>query len=220
MKKLALLLLLAGTSLLAQTPYTYEVTITNITRGQIFSPPIAIAHSRGYSMFKLGVPASEALAAMAEDGMNGTLADEAAASDSVYGVATAEGPVMPGHSVTLTLEIPPSRPMFTVAGMLVSTNDGFFAVNGHMPGGVSFKNGGSTNFGALLAEAYDAGSEANNEDCGSIPGPPCGNPGNRVEDGAEGYVSIHAGLSGAGDLDVGTYDWRSKVAAVTIKLVR
>ena len=171
-------------------------------------------------MFKLGSPASEALAAMAEDGMNGALADEAAASESVYGVATADGPVLPGQSVTLTLEIPPSRPMFTVAGMLVSTNDGFFAVNGQMGSSVSFKNGGSGNFGAVLAEAYDAGSEANNEDCGSIPGPPCGNPGNRVTEGSEGYISIHAGLTGAGDLDAGTYDWRSKVAAITIKLIR
>ena len=41
----------------------YEVTITNLTRGQIFSPPIVIAHDSKHSLFTLGDPASDELAA-------------------------------------------------------------------------------------------------------------------------------------------------------------
>jgi hypothetical protein len=31
----------------------YEVTITNLTRGQYFSPPIVINHDRNFSFFTL-----------------------------------------------------------------------------------------------------------------------------------------------------------------------
>ena len=46
----------------------YEIIITNLTRGQIFSPPIVISHNRGFRLFELGEEASEELAALAEDG--------------------------------------------------------------------------------------------------------------------------------------------------------
>lgn len=33
---------------------TYEVTITNITRDQVFSPPVVISHKWGFRLFELG----------------------------------------------------------------------------------------------------------------------------------------------------------------------
>ena len=51
----------------------YEVTITNLTRGQVFSPPIVIAHDSKFSLFTLGDPASDELAALAEGGAKGPL---------------------------------------------------------------------------------------------------------------------------------------------------
>ena len=40
---------------------TWEVSVTNTTPGQSFTPLVAITHSRNYSMFQLGEAANEAL---------------------------------------------------------------------------------------------------------------------------------------------------------------
>lgn len=69
------------------------------------------------------------------------------------------------------------------------------------------------------AEAYDAGSEANSESCTYIPGPPCGNAEVRDTGDAEGFVHVHAGVHGIGDLDPAMHDWRNPVAEITIKRV-
>ena len=99
----------------------------------------------------------------------------------------------------------------SMAGMLVVTNDAFFGVNGaEMPRRGAIQ---------LRSTAYDAGSEANNEDCDYIPGPPCNNPMMRMTTGAEGYVHVHAGIHGIGDLAPETYDWRSDVAAISVRRV-
>ena len=37
--------------------------------------------------------------------------------------------------------------------------------------------------------------------------------------GEEGYVHVHAGIHGIGDLDASERDWRNPVAMVTIELV-
>ena len=94
--------------------------------------------------------------------------------------------------------------------MLVSTNDAFAAVRGlRLPGGVG-KSVRAT------GDAYDAGSEANTEDCAHIPGPPCDNGGVRVIEGAEGYIHIHAGIHGIEDLVPAYRDWRNPVIEVTV----
>ncbi len=64
--------------------------------------------------------------------------------------------------------------------------------------------------------ALDAGSEANTERCHSIPGPPCGNVGNRHTDMAEGVVTLSKGILGTGDLDPAVYGWTDPVAKVEI----
>ena len=97
--------------------------------------------------------------------------------------------------------------------MLVTTNDAFFAVNGVAR---PFRRQPGTHYAA----AYDAGSEANNESCDFIPGPPCGNGGVRMQTGSEGYVHVHAGVHGIGDLDPAAYDWRNPVARVVIQRPR
>ena len=186
-----------------------KVTITNLTRGQIFSPPIVIAHDRNLSLFKLGKEASEELAALAEDGLTGPLED---LIDDRYPFAVAGGPIIPGGSESVTLKISKrsrSR-LISVAGMLVITNDAFFAVRD-----IWFL--GKRNI-MVKAAAYDAGSERNSEDCAFIPGPPCGNAGVRDTDGAEGYVHVHAGIHGIGSVEVdpAMHDWNNPVAKITI----
>jgi hypothetical protein len=69
--------------------------------------------------------------------------------------------------------------------------------------------------------AYDAGSERNDELCASIPGPDffeCGGPGggSQVEGGEEGFVHVHSGIHGVGDLVPAERDWRNPVARISI----
>ena len=47
---------------------TYAVSITNLTRGILFTPIIVATHQAGYRLWNLGQPASAALANIAESG--------------------------------------------------------------------------------------------------------------------------------------------------------
>ena len=187
---------------------TYEVTITNITRGQILSPPVIFSHKRGFRLFELGQPASAEVAAIAEDAVNGPLEDALAVDPKVYDQATGTAPIPPGQSATLTLQSARGARFFGAIGMLVVTNDAFFGAQG-----VKLPRHGSVSFRAV---AYDAGSEGNSESCEEIPGPPCGNPGVRNVETAEGYVHVHAGIHGIGDLEPSQHDWRNPTVLITI----
>jgi len=191
----------------------YEVTITNLTRGQIFSPAlVATHHSRFDGLFELGSPASDELAQIAEDAVSGPLEALLMADDEVHDVQTltgVNGVILPGETATVVVESASRARNILLVGMLVTTNDGFYAINNApIP---LFPNQ------AFYLSAYDAGSEANNEDCAFIPGPPCGNPMVRDTAGAEGYVHVHAGVHGGADLDPAQHDWRNPVAKVTIR---
>ena len=194
----------AGTAAQAQT---YDVTVTNLTRGQVISPPIVVAHDAGISVFQAGQPASEELAMVAEDAQSAAL--ESALLSEGADVVIAGGPLPPGQSVTLQITPSDGNDRLSALGMLVTTNDAFFAVNGT-----------EISAGTRNAPAYDAGSEANNQDCRFIPGPPCGNEGVRDTDGAEGFVHIHNGIHGVRNGRSGLIaerdDWRNPVARVTI----
>jgi hypothetical protein len=187
----------------------YEITITNITRGQIISPPIVISHNKDFQLFALGVPAIPELVALAEDGDTGPLAAHLATLPSVLDYAMASGPVMPGSSVTVKVFTRRGFRLISAAGMLVTTNDAFFAIRG--------KRAHWYQETIVEAEAYDAGSERNLESCDFIPGPPCGSSGARDTDDAEGYVHIHAGIHGIGDLAPEMHDWRNPVVHVVIR---
>ena len=192
---------------------SFEVTVTNLTRGQIISPAVVVSHSAGLSpLFTLGTAASDELAMVAEDAASGQLVNMLTADPEVMAVDTifgAGGPIMPGESASVVLDASGRFRHFSVVGMLVTTNDAFFALNG-VPGP---QRGAEIHY----SPAYDAGSESNNEDCDFIPGPPCENGGVRDTAGAEGYVHIHAGIHGIGDLIPAVHDWHNPVAKITIR---
>ena len=97
----------------------------------------------------------------------------------------------------------------SLVGMLATTNDAFYALNG-----VAGPRQGTVTYYSV---AWDAGSEANNEDCRVIPGPPCGKFFVRATDGAEGFVHVHSGIHGVRDLVPANHDWRNPVAKITIR---
>jgi hypothetical protein len=213
---LFLVIVLAGGSTLAdQSTRRYEITITNLTRGQIFSPPIVISHDWNFQLFKLGDAASPQLAALAEEGDPSLLIDQVDLEPGLN-YAVSDGPVLPGKSVVLEVSAVKRARWISVAGMLVTTNDGFFAVRDLV---VPLKREIT-----VEADAYDAGSERNSEDCAFIPGPPCGSHNAHDPADAEDYVYIHAGIHGIGpDPDLvnpSVYDWRNPVAQITVRPIR
>ena len=185
----------------------FDVTITNLTRGQQFTPILVVTHEEGVNLFTLGEAASGALATLAETGATGDLTALLMGMPGVNDVVTV-GPLLdPGASRTITIEGGGKFKYISVASMLIPTNDGFFALNG-----VKGLTGKTLTF---LSPAYDAGSEVNNELCASIPGPVCGDADN-APGGGEGYVHRHAGIHGIGDLGPEDRDWRNPVAKITI----
>jgi hypothetical protein len=187
----------------------YEVTITNLTKGQILSPPIVYSHEWGFRLFTVGQPALPELAGVAEDADSEPLLALLTAEPRVHGVGIADGVVMPGQSATVRIETHGNARIISTLGMLVTTNDAFFAA----------RRGAPPRRASLYAEAWDAGSEANTQDCAHIPGPPCGNGGVRVEEGAEGYIYTHAGIQDRGSLTAEDHDWNNPVARVEIRRV-
>lgn len=192
----------------------YEVTITNLTKKQVLTPPILISHRNSYVLFSVTRPASAELAALAEGGDTQPLAALLSTRNDVGEVVSSAAPIPPGSAITLTIKSKGRFNRLSLAGMLATSNDAFFALKG-----IRLPNEGSRSRGAV---AYDAGSEANTELCSDIPGPPCAaDSGNqRVTNGAEGFVHIHNGIHGTGDLNAANMDWHNPVAMVTIKKVK
>lgn len=199
---------------------SYEVKITNLTRGQQFTPILAATHTPSVSLFQLGQPASSELATLAEEGNVAPLTAALRANKAVLEVVNGSGLTEPGATSTLTVNgrggTGSSR--ISVAAMLIPTNDAFFAVNS-----VTLPLRGETL--AFTVPAYDSGSERNDELCASIPGPnfaECGGSGGGAAPvgGEEGFVHISAGMHGIGSFAAAARDWRNPVARITIRRVR
>ena len=94
-----------------------------------------------------------------------------------------------------------------MTGMLATTNDAFTAISSKALPKRSV---------SYMAETYDAGSEYNNELCIEIPGPPCGGTNAANDNDGEGFISIHNGVNGIGDLDPTKLDWRGATSIVTV----
>lgn len=196
----------------AEAASMYDVTITNLTYSQIFSPPVVVSHNPSVSVGAAGGVASPELVAVAENGNPTPLFDLLDGAPGVIDVEAASAPILPGESQTFTVEILGKSTMISAVGMLIATNDAFFFANG-IP--IPLRDTLNIN-----ADAWDAGSETNSELCSEIPAIPCGendNPNNRNTEDAEGFLHVHRGVHGGADLDPAVYDWRSGVAMITIQ---
>ena len=190
----------------------YEVTITNITKAQSFTPILAATHNSRAEFFEVGTPASDALAEIAEGGNIAPLQAALDDSSDVLETTSTAGLLGPGESTTFTLPINYRNTKLSFAAMLIPTNDAFVAIDSVQLGYSRSKT--------VFASAYDAGTEMNDELCVSIPGPICGGAGGSPEEDGEGFVHPHAGIHGAGDLTPVLYDWGNSVAKVEIRRVR
>ena len=208
----ALLLGAAGAAPMAE----YEVTVTNLTRGQRFTPILVATHKEGVRLFDLGSPASAQLKTLAEEGNVAPMTALLLGNPDVLDVVNSGALLNPGSSMTQRVRTQGAFDNVSVAAMLIPTNDGFFAVN-------DLEGPNGQNSVTVFSPAYDAGTERNDETCASIPGPnfaECGGPGSGgAPGGGEGHVHIHAGIHGIGDFDPAFRDWRNPVARITIRRV-
>ena len=198
----------------------YEVTITNITRGQTFTPILVATHSARVGLFELGAPAGEALEILAEDGSTTALTEALLeAGYEVADVETIPGLLAPGATTSVIVEATRFQRFLSLAAMLIPTNDTFVALD-TVP--LPFRSRSYT------AIAYDAGTEANDQNCLNMPGPRCGGEGFSPgpNEGDEGYVYVSNGFHELPPAAQGevlgplVYDWRNPVARVVVRRIR
>lgn len=193
---------------------TYAVTITNLTRGTTLTPIMVATHKKGVQVFQLGETASPELATLAEGGDIEPISTRLMNSGKAYDIASNGELLAPGASTTIIVKMARHFRHVTVTSMMIPTNDAFIAVNSVR--GPKKRNRQKT----IMSPAYDAGSEPNDELCANIPGPVCGGEGGSPNAGGEGYVHIHAGIQGVGDLRSAVYDWRNPAARIVIKRMK
>jgi len=201
----------------------YEVTITNVTKGQSFTPQLVATHDASVSLFTLGEPASLPVEIVAEAGDTTPLSEALLnLGRHVQDVTTIPGLLGPGQTISVTVEANGYHRYLSAIAMLIPTNDNFFAVNAlRLPV-----------WGEVVTEsvAYDSGTELNDQNCANIPGPRCGGEGHSPgpNDGDEGFVYISNGFHDLGAVDEAgneilrphVYDWRNPVAIIKVRRVK
>ncbi|MDQ2044125.1 spondin domain-containing protein [Pseudoalteromonas sp. 20-92] len=165
--------------------YQFDVTVSNLTAGQPFSPIAVIAHKEG-ALWQIGSPASVGLELMAEGGDNSQLLT----FENGIANASSENPVGPGGTTTVTITTDTLDALkLSFATMMVNTNDGFT--------GLSALDVSALAVGDSIARntvAYDSGTEANTESAGTFPGPADNGEGfNEVRDDVN-FVARHQGV--------------------------
>jgi hypothetical protein len=195
----------------------YQIVLTNLTNNQPLSPVALILHSDPFSAWEEGLPASDALEALAESGSPAELLQAADADSNVLATASGAGIVLPGGQASLDVGVDTGEDLrLTVATMLVNTNDAF--------GGLLSRSIGELGVGeaaVFYAPAYDAGTEANSESAASIPGPAAGGEGFNVSRDDSDTVHIHPGVISsqdglAGSVLDGSHRWDNPVFKLVV----
>lgn len=190
----------------------YKVTIINLTPGQPLAPVMVATHRPGMSFFEAGGAPSDELARLAEAGDGAPMAAKLSAMPKVSDVQiTTMGLTFPGKSTTLTISANRGINHISIGAMLGATNDAFLAItDAELPKGREVMT--------YMANAYDAGSETNDELSSTVAG--LGGEGYSPNNSGEGFVHIHGGVHGIGDLNAATMDWRNPVAEIIIERVK
>lgn len=207
-----------------------DIQITNLTHGSWFTPLLVSAHPAGTALFTPGQAASSNLQSMAEGGdISGLAADlDGLSATSVENPAG--GLLAPGTTTMTSLNTDgaPDNTQLSLVGMILPSNDGFVGLNA-----VSIPTTPGTY--VYSVNAYDAGTEGNDEILGSgapgeagFPAPPpvaeaSGTGGTGVSATSEGFVHVHRGvlgdtdeIGGMSDIDSTVHRWLNPVARVVI----
>lgn len=172
--------------------FSYQISLTNITAAQPFSPPAALLTNGNYKAWSTGEAASVALEQLAEGGDASALIADQSTQPNFLG----SSPIPPGGNLSFELTVQDETMRnLTLATMLVNTNDAFT--------GLSAIDLGTMETGdkrVYLTQAYDAGTENNLETAGTIPGPVDGGEGfNAARDDVTSVVTFHGGIVSSDD---------------------
>lgn len=220
------LLIAASTTTYAQD---LDITVTNLTQGLYFTPLVTAAHTSDSMLFKMGEMASPELQAMAEGGDISGLVSMLSNANANTNENPAGGLLAPAMSTTYMLTTDTANMYLSLGAMILPSNDGFVGINSWMiPEAVGTYT--------VYLNAYDAGTEANNElivDGGGAPGmagipaEPGGNGGmngmgvTELENNT--MIHIHRGTlgdddatGGKSDLNNSIHRWLNPVAKLTV----
>ncbi len=189
----------------------YKISITNLNPGQPLAPIMASSHRNGITFFKAGEAPTDELAMLAEAGDGSPMAAKLLAMRGVTDAqVSTTGLTLPGKTTTMMIKADKNSDRVSIGAMLGATNDAFFGVsNVKLP-----KRGKSVTY---EANAYDAGSETNDELSSTVAG--LGGEGYSPNDSGEGFVHIHNGIHGIGDLVPAIHDWNNPAAKIVIERV-
>ncbi len=204
--------LLAANTSSADDLLMYKVTITNLTPGQPIAPVLAATHRSGMSFFEAGQAPSDELAMLAEAGNGKPMAAKLLATPGVSDAqVSTTGLTFPGKTTTMMISARRGTEHVSVGAMLGATNDAFMAI-------ADMDLPRERDTVTYMADAYDAGSETNDELSATVAG--LGGEGYSPNDSGEGFVHIHNGIHGVGNLNAAKFDWRNPVAEIVIQRIR
>ncbi len=136
----------------APAPRTFEVTVTNLTDDQPLTPVLAVSHRGAVDLVAAGATATAGQQLLAEQGDPSMWISEVAGSRHVSSAVAGTGLILPGASVTFTVEALPGD-MLSLASMFACTNDTFV----HAGDLVLHPTMATTAYAGI----YDAGTEVN-----------------------------------------------------------
>jgi hypothetical protein len=231
MKRINILSAATLLALTSQQSLAADITVEvqNLTHGLYFTPIAAVAHTADVSLFEVGETASTELQMMAEGGSIDGITTIASAASADIISNPAGGLLAPTMKASADLMTVDGNVMLSVVAMVLPSNDGFVGLdNWEIP----------TEAGTytVYLNAYDAGTEANDELRGSgtpgMPGMPVPPPlepllgtGGSGVAGADtnATVHIHRGnigddslTDGKSDVDNTVHRWLNPVAKVTV----
>jgi len=210
---------------------TYRVTVTNLTRGQPFTPPAVALHQPSVEVFSVGEPANEATQELAENGNLDPLSSLISETDAIRGSAVGDQPLVPEddpgetdlpYFTELEISADASATKLTFISMLIATNDGIVGLDTvDLPEEVNESK-------TLYANGYDVGTEENTElFADMVPeaetlidgGEPEGTEESNPDIAEDEVIRPHEGITGDGDLDPEVYDWREPAAVVQVERI-
>jgi hypothetical protein len=158
--------------------------VSNLSNAQPFSPLTVMLHDTG-EVWGVGDSASDALEQIAESGNNSALMNSSFVIESA-----SNGAVLPhGQTATVTISNDSESKYISLVTMLVNTNDAFSGLNK-----IDISQLAMNQSLKYTPGAYDAGTEANSEAAGTIPGPADGGEGFNASRDDLNIVTMHSGI--------------------------
>jgi len=206
-----------------------SISVQNLTQGIHFTPFIIAGHDDQTHLFEVGKAASTSLQMMAEGGNISGLASDVMASGGEVLSNPNMGLLAPAGMIEAFDFDSGANGYLSITSMLLPTNDAFAGVD-------AWKIPTEAGSYVLFLNAYDAGTEANNELLTANSGAPGvlgipADPGGMTGSGGSGVamsdtntsVHIHRGslgdddnAGGKSDLDNTVHRWLNPVLKVTI----